>query len=228
MWSASADAPATARCGREAGAQRDATMTLKWLLDLASALKQRLDAVRLQRRRQRLCAKGLHIGAMVRLPASTWIDDSHCFLISIGDRCGFGEGCVILAHDAQMYQSLGVTRVGRVTIHEQCHIGSQTVLLPGVEVGPRTIVGANSVVSRSLPPETVCAGVPARVICSLQEYLEKHRQALATAPTFPFDDFDIGAITPERRDAMREALQGQDGYIVGSAPILEEFMKGAS
>lgn len=197
---------------------------LDWLVDLLCSARGRMSASRQRHRLLRLRSLGMHIGVLVNLPASTWIDDSHCYLISIGDRCGFGEECLILAHDAQMYQSLGVTRVGRVVIHPECHIGARTVILPGVEVGPRTIVGANSVVSRSLPPGTVCDGVPARVVCSLDEYLEKHRRALAHAPTFPFDDYDIRVITPERQAEMVRRLAIEDGYITGNHPILREWL----
>jgi acetyltransferase-like isoleucine patch superfamily enzyme len=60
---------------------------------------------------------------------------------------------LILAHDAQMDEFLDAGRIGRVVIRSHSHIGARTVILPGVEIGPRTIVGANSVVSQSLPPQ---------------------------------------------------------------------------
>src|SRR5262249_9112638 len=83
-------------------------------------LRQRLHVARLERRWRKLRAQGMHIGAGVNLPASTTIDESHCFLISIGDNCGFGDECHILAHDAQMDESLNAARLGRVIIHPSC------------------------------------------------------------------------------------------------------------
>ena len=71
----------------------------------------------------------------------------------------------------EMDEFLDAARIGQVTIHESCHIGARTVILPGVVIGPKTIVGANSVVTRSLPPNTVCAGNPAKVLCSIEDYL---------------------------------------------------------
>ncbi|HEU5320170.1 MAG TPA: acyltransferase, partial [Methylomirabilota bacterium] len=157
---------------------------------------------------------GMHIGDNVFLPASTWVDESYCFLISIGDNCGFGEGCAILAHDAQMNELLGVTLVGHVIIRASCHIGARTVILPGVEIGPRTLVGANSVVTHSLPPDTVCAGAPARVICSLDEYLDRHRARLPKAPVFSFERFrDPARVSPEDRARLLEALRDGPGYV---------------
>ena len=154
---------------------------LDWILDKLSTLKSKIERKRLERRWYKLRQQGMHLGSDVWLPASTVIDPDYCFLISIGDHCGFGEECLILAHDAQMDEFLDAARIGQVTIHESCHIGARTVILPGVVIGPKTIVGANSVVTRSLPPDTVCAGNPARVLCSLEDYLSKHRSRIAVA-----------------------------------------------
>jgi maltose O-acetyltransferase len=113
-----------------------------------------------------------------------------------------------------MDEFLDAARVGRVIIHESCHIGARTIILPGVEIGPRTIVGAGSVVSKSLPAETVCSGSPAKVICTLQEYLDKHRLRMKTAPKFSWIDY-VHRVTPERNAELLNAVRTQDAYIVG-------------
>lgn len=190
-------------------------MALARLFDIAWALKAQLEAARLRRRWDRLRRLGMHIGEGVYLPASTWIDLSHCFLITIGDRCGFGEQCMILAHDAQMNEFIDATRVGRVVIHPSCHIGARTIILPGVEIGPRTVVAAASVVSKTLPPETVCMGNPARPVCSLDEYLNRHRGRLAQSPRFDFTVYNSGALATDRKARMAAALATQDAYITG-------------
>jgi maltose O-acetyltransferase len=196
---------------------------LSRLLDFASRFKSRLDHVRLERRWERLRALGMHIGQGVNLPASTWVDTSACYAISIGDWCGFGEQCLILSHDAQMDEFLDAGLVAKVTIHESCHFGSRTVILPGVEVGPRTIVGASSVVARSLPPDTVCAGAPAKVICSLDEYLERHISKMAAGNQFPWTQYNTNAWTPERRQELIASLQKGPVYIAGG---FSEELKG--
>lgn len=185
------------------------------ILALVSALRSKLERARVERRWDRLRSLGMHIGHDVLLPASTWIDTSHCHLIHIADHSGFGEGCLLLAHDAQMDEFLDAARIGRILIRESCHIGSRAVILPGVEMGPRTIVGAGSVVSRSLPPETVCVGAPARPICSLEDYLDRHRRRMAERPSFDYDRYDIRALTAARRAEMIAAVESGDAYIVG-------------
>jgi len=182
---------------------------------VVSRLRGRFDQARRQRRWRQLRDLGMQIGNDVFLPDSTWIDTSHCFLISIGDHCGFGEECLLLAHDAQMDEYLDAARIGRIVIHESSHIGARTIILPGVEIGPRTVVGAGSVVTKSLPANTVCAGNPARVICSLDEYLNKHRVRLTTAPTYDYAQYDIRVLTPDRRAELVAACAAGVAYIVG-------------
>jgi len=188
---------------------------LRHLLGLARRIKHRADRERIEQRWTRLRSMGMHIGRNVWLPESTWIDTSHCYLISIGDNCGFGDGCLILAHDAQMDEYLDAARIGRVTIHDSCHVGARSIVLAGVTMGPRTIVGAGSVVTKSLPPDTVCAGNPAKVICTLEEYLERHRRRIEQKPVFDYALYDIRTLTPERRAELVAATANGDAYIAG-------------
>ncbi len=51
-----------------------------------------------------------------------------------------------------------------VTIEDGCWIGGGAVLCPGVTIGRDTVIGAGSVVTRSIPPRVVAAGNPARII----------------------------------------------------------------
>lgn len=183
--------------------------------NLGSALKQRWDRARLENRWRTLRKMGMHIGENVFLPESTWIDTPFCYLISIGDWCGFGNGCLILAHDAQMEEFIDASKIGRVIIRESCHIGARTLILPGVEIGPRTIVAAGSVVLKSLPPDTVCAGAPARPVMSLEQYLRGHRARLKIRPKFPCADFASGALTPQKQAEIMAAVADGEAYVLG-------------
>ena len=58
---------------------------------------------------------------------------------------------------------------GKITLRENCKIGSHSTILPGVTVGENTIVGANSLVKNDLPPNTICYGVPAKVVKKINE-----------------------------------------------------------
>ena len=185
------------------------------LLDLAAAAKATIERAFRARRLDRLRALGMHIGRDVLLPADTYIDVDYCHLISIGDSCGLGPECMLLAHDPTAAAPLGAVRVGRVTLHPSCHIGARTVVLPGIEMGPRTVVAANSVVSASLPPDTVCAGNPARPIKALAPYLDAQEERMETSPTFEYGAYSLEHLTPERREELVRAAKAGDAYLVG-------------
>lgn len=60
------------------------------------------------------------------------------------------------------YQNL--EKISPVTIGKGCWIGEHVVIMPGVSIGEMSIVGANSVVTDSVPPRSIVAGSPARII----------------------------------------------------------------
>jgi maltose O-acetyltransferase len=188
---------------------------LGFLWNVVRRAKTRFEDERVYRRWEKMRELGMQLGTSVALPADIWIDMSHCHLISIGDHCGFGPRCLILAHDAQMDEYLDAGRLARVVIHESCHIGAGCIILPGVEIGPRTIVGAGSVVSRSLPPNTVCIGSPAVPIGSIDDYLEKHRRRIERGTTFDFAKYDQDVLTPEGRAEMIAACEKGPVYMLG-------------
>lgn len=188
---------------------------IKFGLNLLTELKTRFDSFRKIRRWERLRKKGMKIGTRVNLPMSTWIDVSHCFLISIGDKVGFGENCAILAHDAMPDEYINATRIGKVVIHESCHFGMGTIILPGVEIGPRSVVGSGSVVINDIPPNTLAAGNPAKVICTLDEFLDKHSKRIKSVPLFQYKLYDEKVITPERKEEMLKKLEKSQGYMIG-------------
>jgi len=56
-----------------------------------------------------------------------------------------------------------------IVIEDNVWIGGGAILLPGVRVGRNAVVGAGAVVSRSVPPDTVVAGNPARIIREIDQ-----------------------------------------------------------
>ena len=53
---------------------------------------------------------------------------------------------------------------GKVKIHNSVWIGDKVTICPGVEIGENSIVGANSVVTKDVPPNAVVGGIPAKVV----------------------------------------------------------------
>jgi maltose O-acetyltransferase len=92
-------------------------------------------------------------------------------------------------------------------------IGAESVVMPGVTIGSNVIVGANSTVTHDVPDNTVVAGNPAIRLCSLEEYLEKEKERMKTAPRYG-EEFTLRANVPmEKRMRQKEELKGKIGYI---------------
>lgn len=91
--------------------------------------------------------------------------------ITIGDRVGLGHEVMILTttHDiGTADRRVGTPRELPVTIGAGTWLCSRCTILPGVTIGSGAIVAAGSVVNRDVPPHTLVAGVPARVIKPLE------------------------------------------------------------
>lgn len=63
-----------------------------------------------------------------------------------------------------------------ITIGNNVFIGFGSVILPGVTIGDNVVIAAYAVVSRDIPPNSVAAGIPAKVIKSIDEYIDKVSQ----------------------------------------------------
>ena len=77
-----------------------------------------------------------------------------------------GKGSVIYRsyQDAEkMIDEQGVSTLP-VVIEDDVWVGANSVILPGVTLGKHCVVAAGSVVSHSVPPYSICAGCPARII----------------------------------------------------------------
>lgn len=162
---------------------------------------------------ERLTKMGLSVGKNFNPQLGYDLDPSHCWLITIGDDVCFAPHVRILAHDASMYQHLGYTKIGRVTIGDRVFIGADSVVLPGVSIGSDSVVGAGSVVTKDVPAGEVHAGNPARFICKTDDFLEKHRQAMKTAPCYD-ESYTLRQNVPqEKKQEQIEQLEDRFGYI---------------
>ena len=111
---------------------------------------------------------------------NTTIDETSLQHIFIGDNTQITAGVIILAHDYS-YSVLGniygeLPRQQKDTIiGKNVFIGMNSIILMGSNIGDNVIIGAGSVVSGHIPSNTVCAGNPAKIICSLDQFLVKGR-----------------------------------------------------
>jgi acetyltransferase-like isoleucine patch superfamily enzyme len=108
----------------------------------------------------------------VRVGADTWIGptvllDGSGGGLKIGSFCSISAGTYIYTHDTVLWALSGGAlprREGAVTIADRVYLGSQTLVLPGVTIGPRVVVAGNSLINRDVPEGWIVAGTPARQI----------------------------------------------------------------
>lgn len=55
------------------------------------------------------------------------------------------------------------------------YIGNNSLIMPGVTIGSDVLIAAGSVVSHSVPSGVVVGGNPARIICKVEEYIERNK-----------------------------------------------------
>jgi acetyltransferase-like isoleucine patch superfamily enzyme len=109
--------------------------------------------------------KGCYVGFHVE------IDTNHPELIEIGDGVTLSHRCIIASHmatdAATRLRTLYPGRAAPVRIEDGAWICVGSILLPGVTIGRESVVAAGAVVNRDVPPGTLVAGNPARVVKSL-------------------------------------------------------------
>ena len=136
---------------------------------------------------------GVQIGNDCRLigvSASTF--GSEPYLVKIGDHVTVTGGVRFVTHDGgvwvfrHIHPDLDV--VAPITIGDNVFIGLNAILLPGVNVGNNSVIGAGAVVTRDIPSDCVAVGVPARPICSIEAYWRKVEQKALFIRSLPQDE----------------------------------------
>ena len=91
-------------------------------------------------------------------------------LVEIGEHCMFANGCFVTDANHRFDDPSkpvpwqGFTTKGPTRIGDNVWCGANVVVTSGVTIGERCVIGANSVVTADLPPFSIAAGAPARVL----------------------------------------------------------------
>jgi maltose O-acetyltransferase len=119
-------------------------------------------------------------GCYIFSPNHVSIDTERPHMLHIGDYCKITSGVKIMTHDYSRsvlcnldYGNVG--EAGKTVIGNNCFLGLNALILMGTKIGDNCIVGAGSVCCGTYPSNSVIAGNPAKVICTLEDFHKKRK-----------------------------------------------------
>ena len=98
------------------------------------------------------------------------------FTALVADKIQIGSNTILASNVSLVSENHGISvetdvpfyaqplEIGPITIGEGCWIGQNVIVLPNVSIGEKTIIGANSVVTKDIPSYSIAVGMPAKVI----------------------------------------------------------------
>ena len=115
------------------------------------------------------------VGSNIHLGDNAFVNSNVTFIdaapIEIGDHCMIAPGCVITTvdHPKDASSRRGFRCTAKpIKIGNDVWIGANCTIFPGVTIGDNVIIGANSVVNRSIESDSIAFGAPARVMRSIE------------------------------------------------------------
>jgi acetyltransferase-like isoleucine patch superfamily enzyme len=121
----------------------------------------------------RACGVTIGNGCRWMNPSSSTFG-SEPYLITIGDHVSIGGGVRFITHDGGVWifrkELPRLDVIARIRVGNNVFIGHDCMILPGVRIHDNVVLGARSVVTRDIPPNVVAAGIPARIISTVEDY----------------------------------------------------------
>ena len=124
--------------------------------------------------------KGVKVGEKCRILTKNF--SSEPYMISIGDLSTVSIDVEFITHDGAVevvrniyseYKNVDI--IAPISIGKNVFIGAKAIILPGVNISDNSIVAAGSIVTKDIPSNVVVGGVPAKFICTLEEYVNKNK-----------------------------------------------------
>jgi len=102
--------------------------------------------------------RGMKIDRTAKISPYARLDHTNPKGVHIGKYSFVTGGSLILSHD----YSRGIHT--DTWIGDYCFVGMDAIILPGLHIGDHSVIGAGAVVTKDVPPHTIVAGNPAKII----------------------------------------------------------------
>lgn len=164
-------------------------------------------------------SKDLRIGAFTDIVSNTELRD----VSSIGRYCSIGTNCVIgqnrkqhpmdwLSTNGALIESRAATMptppahwdVKPTTLGHDVWVGRDVIIMEGITIGTGAVIGAQSLVTRDVPPYTIVAGSPAKMI--RYRFEEPLREQLLASRWWEHDQSELAQLPTEDPQAFLAAL----------------------
>ena len=109
---------------------------------------------------------------------------SEPYLITIEDNVRLSNNVMLITHDGGNYafryldEYAEVNRFGKIHICSHVFVGANSIILPNVRIGENSVIGAGSIVTKSVPANSVFAGSPAKFVCGIKQYAERMKNRM--------------------------------------------------
>ncbi len=167
---------------------------------------------------QYLRRQGVRIGENSVVIFPGYIDGRLPYLLEIGSNVIVSRMVTILTHDAATAYAGDLIKVGRVRIFDHCFIGANATILCNVKIGPDSIVGAGSVVTRDIPAGEIWGGNPARFICKTQDYIARQQELAKEKPVMEGGPFMDPYAPDDKKRFLKDRLADTFMYFCAHLP----------
>lgn len=133
------------------------------------------------KRAEYLRRKGIRMGENCNIAGKVSFG-SEPYLIKLGNNVKASNRVQFMTHDGGMYvlRNTGDEpeghKYGCIEVGNNVFLGRECVIMPGVKIGDNCIIGMRALVTKNIPSNSVVAGMPAKVICTLEEYHKKNKE----------------------------------------------------
>lgn len=146
--------------------------------------------------------ENIHIYGNVEWASEPWI-------ITLGNNVHITDGVKFITHDGgtllfrDKVPDLEITKP--IVVGDDVYFGNNVIILPGVTIGNRVVVGAGSIITKDIPDNSLVVGVPARVIKTADEYFEKLKK----------ESIHLGNLKGQEKDTALMKFYGYEGNSKG-------------